>query len=299
MIKGNHITKSFDEFLALDDVSFHVPKGAVYGLVGPNGSGKSTLLRHITGVFKPDGGEILVKDLPVYENPEAKAKIAFIPDEIFYFNHASILDMKKYYKGLFPNFDDELFEKLRACFSGLDVKMPIRRMSKGMQKQAAFWLAICMKPEVLILDEPVDGLDPVMRRQIWSILLSEVSQSQMTVMVSSHNLRELEDVCDYVGMLHHGKMIIEKSLSDLQDSVTKLQIAFEGDVPDMSSVLHVLHQSSVGRVHTVIAKGTPEEVFAKVQAWRPLIADVIPLTLEEVFIYELGGLDYEIKDILI
>lgn len=298
MIKGREIRKSFEGFDALDGVNFHVPKGSVYGLVGSNGAGKSTLLRHIMGILLQDSGELMVDGEPVFENISMKGRMAFIPDDIFYFKQASILDMKKYYKGIYPSFDENLFEQVAACFSSLKPDMPIRKMSKGMQKQAAFLLAVSIKPELLVLDEPVDGLDPVMRRQIWNILLAEVSKTQMTVIVSSHNLRELEDVCDYVGIMHHGKIILEKSLTDLQGSVTKLQIAFKGEMPAFKKDLYVLHESVMGSLHTLIVKGDPDEVAQMVSAYEPVLMDVLPLTLEEIFIYELGGLDYEIKNIL-
>ncbi|MDD5949600.1 MAG: ABC transporter ATP-binding protein [Lachnospiraceae bacterium] len=298
MIKGEHISKSFDGFQALRDVNIHVPKGSVYGLVGPNGAGKSTLLRHITGIFRQDEGSILVSDEPVYENTAIKSQIAYIPDEVFYFRQSTIVDMMKYYSGIYPGFDRELFYKLLEIFPELDVKRHIRQMSKGMQKQAAFILAISICPQLLVLDEPVDGLDPVMRRQIWSILLAEVEKSQMTVLVSSHNLRELEDVCDYVGIMHKGTVVLEHSLTELQGGVVKLQIAFAGECPDVSDTLPVLHQTSMGKVHTMIVKGSAKEVESKVKAYDPILVDILPLTLEEIFIYELGGMDYEVKDII-
>ena len=196
MIQVHNLKKKFDHFQALDGVEMHVGKGEIYGLVGPNGAGKSTLIRHLTGVYRPDEGEILIDGEPVYENRRVKEKIAYIPDELFYFMQADTMEMKRFYEGIYPRFDSELFYKMQEFFPTIDVKRNIRRLSKGMQKQVAFWLAICCKPELMILDEPVDGLDPVMRRQVWSILMSEVAKRQMTVLVSSHNLRELEDTCD-------------------------------------------------------------------------------------------------------
>ena len=298
MIQGKKICKSFDRFKALDNASFNVPKGAVYGLVGPNGAGKSTLLRHITGVFRPDSGEILVDGEKIYENPVVKAKMAYIPDDVFYFRQSNIVDMKKYYEGIYPTFDSELFEKLFECFPSLDKKTHIRRMSKGMQKQAAFLLAIAMRPEILILDEPVDGLDLVMRRQIWSIILNSVSEQDMTVMVSSHNLRELEDVCDYVGIMSHGSVIVERSLSDLQSNVSKIQIAFDEEVPELKE-LAVINRSSMGKVQTLIIRGDQREIKNTLESYKPLLMDVLPLTLEEIFIYELGGEDYGVKEIIL
>ena len=299
MIQGKKICKSFDGFKALNEASFHVQKGAVYGLVGPNGAGKSTLLRHITGVFRQDSGQILVDGEEVYENPAVKSKIAYIPDDMFYFRQSNIVDMKNYYKGIYPKFDDELFEKLFECFPSIDKKKNIRRMSKGMQKQTAFLLAIAMRPEILILDEPVDGLDPVMRRQIWSIILNAVSEEEMTVMVSSHNLRELEDVCDHVGIMNKGSIIIERSLSELQSSVSKVQIAFSGEVPSLKEELNIMNHTSMGKVQTLIIKGDQQEIKDKLKSYNPILMDMLPLTLEEIFIYELGGEDYGIKDIIL
>lgn len=299
MIQGKKICKSFDGFKALNEASFHVQKGAVYGLVGPNGAGKSTLLRHITGVFRQDSGQILVDGEEVYENPAVKSKIAYIPDDMFYFRQSNIVDMKNYYKGIYPKFDDELFEKLFECFPSIDKKKNIRRMSKGMQKQTAFLLAIAMRPEILILDEPVDGLDPVMRRQIWSIILNAVSEEDMTVMVSSHNLRELEDVCDHVGIMNKGSIIIERSLSELQSSVSKVQIAFSGEVPSLTGELNIMNHTSMGKVQTLIIKGNQQEIKNKLKSYNPILMDMLPLTLEEIFIYELGGEDYGVKDIIL
>ena len=293
MLNMSHVTKTFGSFKALDDLSMHVPKGAVYGLVGPNGAGKSTAIRHLTGVYRPDSGSITMEGLPIYENPELKCRIGYIPDEIFYFPSASLEEMRKFYKGQYPNFDDALFEKLYDVFQ-LPKKSPIRRFSKGMQKQAAFHLTICTRPDVLILDEPVDGLDPVMRRQVWSLILTDLAQRETTVLISSHNLRELEDICDHVGIMDHGKMLLERSLADMQGSTVKLQLV--GEVPDG---LEVLHESQSGRLRTLVVRGDREEITAKVQAASPVYFDILPLSLEEIFIYELGGVNYEVKNILL
>ena len=298
MIRVENVCKDFDGFRALSHLNMHVPKGSIYGLVGPNGAGKSTIIRHIVGDFRQDTGSVLVDGAPIYENIEKKAKIAFIPDDIFYFMQANTHDMKKFYQSIYPSFDAELFEKLKVCFPAVNVKRNIRNLSKGMQKQVAFWLAICCRPELLILDEPVDGLDPVMRRQIWSLMMNDVAERGTTVLVSSHNLRELEDVCDHVGIMDHGSLLLERSLSELQGGVSKIQIAFEGEMPALPDDLKVLHQSRSGRVHTLIvraAQGVASHELAKLQ---PILLDEIPLTLEEIFIYELGGADYAVKDIL-
>ena len=293
MIEVKNVVKTFDGFTALNDATLSVPTGAVYGLVGPNGAGKSTIIRHLTGIFRQDSGTVRLGGEDVWENAALKAKIAAIPDDWYYFNSAGIGDMMRFYKGFYPNFSTERYEKLREVFE-LDEKRPIRRFSKGMQKQAAFHLTVCTRPKTLILDEPVDGLDPVMRRQVMGLILSDVAGHGTTVLISSHNLRELEDVCDYVGIMNRGKMLLEKSLADMQGSTVKLQLV--GDAPQE---LDILNASVSGRLKTLIVRGEAEEVGAKIAACKPAYFDVLPLSLEEIFIYELGGVDYEIKDILL
>ena len=293
MLDLRNITKSFGDFTALDDLSMTVPKGTVYGLVGPNGAGKSTAIRHMLGVYRPDSGTVTLDGAPIYENPIAKMRIGSIPDDVFFFPSATLEDMKKYYKGMYPKFDEQLFERLREVFQ-LPLKNQIRRFSKGMQKQAAFHLTVSTRPDMLILDEPVDGLDPVMRRQVWSVILSDVAQNETTVLISSHNLRELEDICDHVGIMDHGKMLLERSLADMQGSTHKLQLV--GDAPDG---LDILHESSSGRLKTFIVRGSAEEIQQRVAVTRPAYFDVLPLSLEEIFIYELGGVNYEVKNIVL
>ena len=300
MIKVNNLVKTFDGFRALDGLTMTVEPGSIYGLVGPNGAGKSTVLRHIAGVYRPDSGTVLVDGQPVYENPAVKQGIAVIPDELYYFNSASTRDMMKFYRGIYPQFDDKRYQALREAFPEVDDRTPIRRLSKGMQKQSAFWLALCCAPKLLVLDEPVDGLDPVMRRQVWSLLMGDVAQRGTTVLISSHNLRELEDVCDHVGILSHGKVLLERSLTDLQDNVVKLQLAFqEPGLPRLPEDLKVLHTSQVGRVYTLIVRGSPAEIKTRMAVYSPILMEALPLSLEEIFIYELGGEDYAVRDIVL
>ena len=293
MLKLQNVTKTFEGFRALEDLTMHVPKGVVYGLVGPNGAGKSTAIRHMTGVYRPDKGEVLVEGVPVYENTALKERIGYIPDDIFYFPSATMEEMKAFYKGIYPNFDEDLYNRLFEVFQ-LPKKGQLRRFSKGMQKQAAFHLSICTRPDLLILDEPVDGLDPVMRRQVWSLILSDVAQRGTTVLISSHNLRELEDICDHVGIMDHGKMLLERSLADMQGNIVKVQMV--GKIPDG---MDILHTASSGRLNTFVVRGTAEKVTEKIQAQYPVYFDVLPLSLEEIFIYELGGVNYEVKNIVL
>ena len=201
--------------------------------------------------------------------------------------------MHKFYKGIWPDFDEGLYQRLYEVFR-LPGKEPMRKFSKGMQKQAAFHLTLCTRPEVLILDEPVDGLDPVMRRQVWSLIASDVEQRQTTVLISSHNLRELEDICDHVGIMDRGQMLLERSLADMQGATHKLQLV--GQTPED---LQILHESGSGRLRTLIVRGDAEEIEAKVSAMAPTYFDILPLSLEEIFIYELGGVDYEVKNIVL
>ena len=297
MIEVKELKKSFDGFEALRGLNIHVPRGAVYGLVGPNGAGKSTVIRHLAGIYRQDSGEVLIGGEPVYENPAVKAKLAYIPDDIFYFGAATIRDMKNLYRAMIPTFSDERFEKLREAFP-LDEKRAMRRLSKGMQKQAAFWIALSCCPEVILLDEPVDGLDPVMRRQVWSLLLQDVAERGTTVLVSSHNLRELEDVCDHVGIMDKGRMLLERPLAALQENTVKIQLALP-DGAELPEGLDILHETRTGRLRQLILRGNGDELSAQLSACNPFFLDVLPLSLEEIFIYELGGEDHEIKNILL
>ena len=289
MLEMKNVTKAFGAFKALDDLSLHVPKGCVYGLVGPNGAGKTTVIRHLTGIYRPDSGTITVDGQEMTGDPNLKERIGYISDDVFYFPAATMEDMHRFYRDMYSKFDEALYGKLKEIFplpAG-----PIRRFSKGMQKQAAFHLTLCIRPDVMILDEPVDGLDPVMRRQVMSLVLSDVAERGTTVLISSHNLRELEDVCDHVGIMNHGRMLLEKSLADMQGGTVKLQIV--GDAPQGCQVLH---ESRSGRLNTFILRGSYQQVQEKCQRMNPPYFDVLPLSLEEIFIYELGGVNYEIKE---
>ena len=298
MIEIRDLVKSFDGFYALTGANVTVPQGAIYGLVGPNGAGKTTLLRCLTGVYRQDSGTVAVDGQSVWENSAVKTRIASIPDDWYYFTQASLGDMMRFYRGFYPQFSAERYERLRAVF-GLSETQPLRRMSKGMQKQAAFRLAMSCMPDYLVLDEPVDGLDPVMRRQVWGLVMQDVAERGTTVLVSSHNLRELEDVCDHVGILNKGTVLLERSLSELQDNTVKIQAVFEDGAPQLPPELTVLHESAVGRVRTLIFRGKQSEIEARLAACRPVFLEAMPLTLEEIFIYELGGADYAVKDVIL
>ena len=297
MIEVKNVVKRFDGFTALDGASLSVPTGSVYGLVGPNGAGKSTIIRHLTGIYRQDEGTVAIGGEDVWENAGLKARVAAIPDDWYYFLQSTVRDMMRFYKGFYPQFSMERYEKLKEVFS-IDEKRVIRRLSKGMQKQVAFWLALSCMPDYLILDEPVDGLDPVMRRQVWSLVMGDVAERDTTVLVSSHNLRELEDVCDHVGIMDKGKVLLERSLAQLQDNMVKMQVVFR-DGQEVPADLPVLHVSRVGRIHTLIMRMNAQEAATRLAVYDPMLVDAVPLTLEEIFIYELGGADYEVKDIVL
>ncbi len=299
MIKVKGVTKFFDDFKVLDDVYMEVRKGTIYGLVGPNGAGKTTLINHINGVLTPKSGEILINDVAVAENPYIKQTVLNISDDWFFYSTFSIREMAKFYGDIYPKFSWERYEAIGKLFE-LDEKRQIRKLSKGMKKQVAFWLSLSAMPDVLILDEPLDGLDPVMRKQVLSLVIGDVADREMTVLVSSHNLRELEDICDWVGIIHHGKMIIEKPLDDLKGSVHKYQLVIPEEKAEiLENSENVLHISKTGSVYNVILRGDAEETHGQMMTLSPSLCERISLTLEEVFIYELGGLGYDFKNIII
>jgi len=303
MIEVKNLSKSFGKFQALKNLDIHVKKGSIYGLLGPNGAGKTTLIKHLVGIYHQDTGNVLVSNQPVYENSKIKSLLFYIPDDLYFFSQYNIEEIARFYSSIYPSWNAERFQLLKKVFP-IDTKRRIIRLSKGMQKQVAFWLGICTMPQIMILDEPVDGLDPVMRKKVWNLILQDVAERQTTVMVSSHNLRELEDVCDHVGILHNGSILVEKELDDLKMDIHKFQVAFAGEIPkgfpeELLPKEAILHREQSGSVQLMIAKGNKEELLSTIQQTNPVVLDVLPLTLEEIFIYELGGTGYDIQNILI
>ncbi len=299
MIKVNNVSKNFDNFLALDNLSINVEKGSIYGLVGPNGAGKTTLMKAIAGIYRLDKGDILIDNKKSYENVTIKDETIYISDELFFFNNFSIKQMADLYKRVYTNWDEKRYESLKEVFK-IDEKRNANKLSKGMQKQVAFWLAMSTRPKVLLLDEPLDGLDPVMRRKVLNIIMQDVDENKTTVMISSHNLRELEDICDHVGILSKGKLVLQRQIDDLKTETHKLQVAFSnGEFPkELEEKFTLLRKSQLGTVYSIILKGDREEIIREFKKFSPLILDIIPLTLEEIFIYEVGGEDSELKEII-
>lgn len=300
MIQVQNLTKAFEHEEAVHRLSLNVKRGSIYGLLGSNGAGKTTLLKTLVGIYRPDQGGIRINDEPIYENVALKQGVIFIPDALYFLPQASINQMADYYRYLYPNWNGERFDLLKQIFN-IDPKRKIHRLSKGMQRQVAFWLALSCMPDVLVLDEPIDGLDPVMRKKIKNLLFQDVAERQMTVIISSHNLREIEDICDHVGILHKGKLLLEKELDDLKLDTHKIQFAFSDDKYEhqLKKELQVLHHEKRGSVSLIIVKGQQKQIEGKVHSLKPLFFDLLPLTLEEIFIYEMGGHGYEIENILI
>lgn len=303
MITAEKVVKTFDGNRALDNLELHIEKGSVYGLIGPNGAGKTTFIKALMGIYRPDSGTITMDGKQICENEPIKERIAYVSDDLFFYTTYNILQTAKLYAGLYPNWSWELFHKLHDIYR-IDLTRKVVRLSKGMQKQVAFWLGISAQPDVMILDEPIDGLDPVMRRNTWKLILNEVALREMTVLISSHNLRELEDVCDHVGIMFGGKVVIEKSLDDVKGNIHKIQLAFadggnDATVSKLTESITVLNQSRVGSVYNLIVKGDAETIKQTILKQNPAVFDILPLTLEEVFIYELGGMGYEFENVLI
>lgn len=305
MITATNVTKTFDGFRALSGLELHVKRGSVYGLVGPNGAGKTTFIKALMGIYRTDEGEITLGGNVIYDNEQVKRQMVYVCDDLFYYPTFTIKQTAKMYADIYPRWSWEIFEKLRDIYK-IDLSRKVIRLSKGMQKQVAFWLGISAQPDVMILDEPIDGLDPVMRRNTWKLILGEVAEREMTVLVSSHNLRELEDVCDHVGIMLGGKVVIEKSLDDVKGNIHKLQLAFSREdgeglskMESLKERLNILNETSIGSVANLIVKGSMEEIENVLREVSPAVSDIIPLTLEEVFIYELGGMGYEFENILI
>lgn len=298
MININKVTKKFGDVTALDGLSFNISSGTVFGLVGSNGSGKSTLLRTISGVLRPDGGSIDIDGESTFENPAVKATCFFVPDFPYFYNNSTIENTALLYRQIYPNWDEEYYNFLCSTFP-VDKKKAVINMSKGMQRQAALILALSTRPKYLLLDEIFDGLDPVVRQLVKKIIITNVTDNNMTVMIASHNLRELEDICDHVGLLHKGGVIMERELDEMKLGIHKVQLAFTEDVDEsIFAGLNVVKLSRRGNLFDITVKGDRDEVITKLEELEPAFMEALPLTLEEVFINEMEGAGYDINNIL-
>ncbi|MGM0852199.1 MAG: ABC transporter ATP-binding protein [Bacillota bacterium] len=298
MIEIKSLSKSFEGTKIIHDVSFSVQKGSIYGLLGSNGAGKTTLLKSISGILKPENGDIYLKDQPVFENVQTKETLVFIPDQPFFFAHYTLNQMAKFYQNTYSRWDEHQYKSLTGLF-GVDPHKKLHKFSKGVQRQAAFILALSTQPDVLILDEPLDGLDPVVRKKVKSVLITEVANREMTILISSHNLREVEDICDHIGILHQGRFLLEKELDDLKSGIHKVQLAFKGETPQkLFTELDLLHEETRGSVSLCIVRGDEQHVRSMIQPYHPVIFDMLPLTLEEIFVYEMEDVGYAIQNIM-
>lgn len=300
MIQVHSISKKYNKHLAVNDLSLTVKKGSIYGLLGSNGAGKTSLLKMIAGINRQDRGTIKINNLSVYENAEIKERVVFIPDVLYFYPQATVAQMAAQYKEYYPHWDQQRFELLKPAFN-IELTRKVHRLSKGMKRQVAFWLALSAMPDVLILDEPIDGLDPVMRQKIKNLLFQDVAEREMTVLISSHNLREIEDLCDHVGIMHQGEIIIEKEIDDLKSDTHKVQLALADPTHEehLLNQLNILHYEKRGSVSLLIVKGSEEQISKVVHSTEVLLYDLLPLTLEEIFIYEMEDVGYVIEKILL
>lgn len=298
MISAKNLTMKFEGFAALKNLNCEIPEGCIYGLVGSNGAGKSTFLRLVSGIYRPDEGEILFDGKPVYENPEVKSKILYVPDELYFLPQSNMEKMAALYSAIYDRFSYERFENLTATF-GLNPKANINTFSKGMKRQAATILALSSMPEYLFFDETFDGLDPVMRNLVKQVIYNDVMERKTTTIITSHSLRELEDTCDQLALLHKGGIVFESDIQDLKTSLFKVQVAFADNYGrERFEGVEMLDYNQMGSVSTFIARGEKEAVIEKIRGLNPVLLDVLPLNLEEVFVYEMESLGYAFKDIL-
>ena len=299
MIEIQDVSKQFDCVTALRHLTLEVQDGSVFGLVGSNGAGKSTLLRILAGVYRPDGGRVLINGQAPFENEQVKRSTVFISDFPYFAPTATVRRLARLYRSVYPGWSEDYFARMEKLFP-ISFDARLGKMSKGMQRQAAILLGLSTQPRCILFDEIFDGLDPVVRELVKKLLVDFVAENGASVMIASHNLRELEDVCDHVGILSHGKVLLERSLTDLQDNILKLQVVFpDGQLPQLPPDLNVLHVTQLGRVHTLIVRGEPAVIKSRVAVFSPMLMEALPLSLEEIFIYELGGEDYAVRDIVL
>jgi len=299
MIRAENVTKTFDGFDALKNLNCIIPEGCIYGLVGSNGAGKSTFLRLVAGIYFPENGFVSIDDEKVWENPNVKSKFVFVPDDLYFLSQASMNRMAKLYKSFYNDFSQERFENLTQTF-GLDPRKNIGTFSKGMKRQAATILALSCKPQYLFFDETFDGLDPVMRNVVKNVIYSDVCERNATAVITSHSLRELEDTCDQLTLLHKGGVVFESDVQNLKTSLFKIQVAYENEYDkSIFDGIEILDFNKKGRVSNLIARGDREKTVERLKQMNPVLLDILPLSLEEVFVYEMEALGYAFKDVVL
>ena len=293
MIRAAGITKKFGSFTALDEVTCNILDSCVYGLVGSNGAGKSTFLRVLAGIYKPDEGVAYFDDEPVYENPSVKEQISFVADELYFLTGANMKKMALMYKRLYDNFDMDRFNELTKIF-GLDSDKNIANFSKGMRRQASIILTLSTRAKYMFFDETFDGLDPVMRNLVKKLICDDVAEKGSTVIITSHSLRELEDICDHLALLHKGGLVLDSDVLEMKTTQFKVQVAFEEKFNESKFWdMNITRYRQEGSVANMIVNGDREEMIKRFRDMNPIILDILPLTLEEVFTYEMEALGYE------
>lgn len=300
MIETVNVSKQFDAIKALDQVTATIKEGNVFGLVGTNGAGKSTFLRIMSGILRPDDGIVKIDGMDVYENRKAKELFFYISDDQYFFSNSTPKDLKRYYDIIYPNFDGSRFDTLMKQFE-LEQDRKINTFSKGMKKQVSIICGICANTRYIFCDETFDGLDPVMRQAVKSIFAKEIAERNLTPVIASHNLRELEDICDHVGLLHKGGILLSKDLFDMKLTIHKIQCVFQ-DNTDLNQIfenIEILKTEKRGSLYTITARGNSEEITRKIAAHNPVFCEVLPLTLEEIFISETEVVGYDIKKLIL
>lgn len=299
MIEAKNLMKSFEDIKAIDDISLEIREGNVFGLIGTNGAGKSTFMRMMTGILKPDAGEVKIDGETVFENVDAKKKIFYISDDQFFFQNATPMDMCSFYSKFYTDLDKERFKQMMNSFD-LDSKRRINTFSKGMKKQLSIILGICAGTKYLFCDETFDGLDPVMRQGVKSIFAAEMEDRDFTPVIASHNLRELEDICDHVGLLHKGGVLLSKDLIELKTGIHKVQFVLNEsvNVDEVLGDLDILIKERRGSLNTMTIRGDEEEIMRRIRGMNPVFAESLPLSLEEIFISETGVIGYDIKKLI-
>lgn len=299
MIEAINVSKQFDGIKAVDQVSVTIKEGNVFGLIGTNGAGKSTFLRMLSGILKPDRGSIQMDTMEVFENISAKKLFFYISDDQFFFSNATPKDIKIFYKGIYPDFDCARFDTMMKQFE-LDQKRKINTFSKGMKKQVSVICGVCANTKYIFCDETFDGLDPVMRQAVKSIFIKEMAERNMTTIIASHNLRELEDICDHVGILHKGGILLSKDLYDMKLGLHRVQCVFKNgtEAERVFEGLELLKTEQRGSLNTITIRGTHEEIAGKLAKVEPIYSEILPLTLEELFICETEVVGYDIKKLI-
>ncbi len=299
MIKACNLVKKFDDITALDELNTEIPEGSIYGLVGSNGAGKSTFLRLLSGIYQPTEGTITIDDEPVYENEKVKQQLYFVPDDLYFFQNATLDKLAKYLSTIYESWNWERYEELLTKFP-MKRNRKLHTCSKGMRRQAALIAALACQPKYLLLDEAFDGLDPVIRLALRKLMSNDVAERGMTVLIASHNLRELEDVCDQVGLLHQGHALFQKELNDLKLGFCKIQMVLRPMVAEeeLKKALDIMKMEVSGSLINLIVRGSLEDAQTKLEQFHPLMCEAIPLTLEEIFIYEMEEVGYDYNNVL-